>query len=203
MLGGQLRAISLKDFRERMRVLAEELTRGGDPRIVLDRGLPVAILISFKEADTYARAEQGLAMLRGAGIYVEAAEGLDQLPEIVRGSQRVSESAKRTLNRRTRPIIGYLATIVSITALRSDMETYMAKVSRLGYVVTIAGRDTYAATLIGTTEFERLRALRPILGWFRSQGLDLSSAETENVDAFVKSFRDEAQPGAGTHVASA
>ena len=70
MLGGQLRAISLKDFRERMRVLAEELTRGGDPRIVLDRGLPVAILISFKEADTYARAEQGLAMLRGAGIYV-------------------------------------------------------------------------------------------------------------------------------------
>jgi prevent-host-death family protein len=198
-LGGVLRAIGLKEFRVQMRPLVEEIAHGGgDPRIILDRGEPVAILINFEEADRYARAEAGLSMLRGKGIYAELAEGLDQLPEIVRGTRRVTESAKRELNLRPRPILGYLSGIVSVATIRTDLSKYMDKVTR-GQVITIAGRDRNAATLISAGEFERLRSLRPTIGWFRSQGLDLSSAETEDVDAFVKSF-PENRSSTGRHV---
>jgi prevent-host-death family protein len=195
-LNGALRAIGLKEFHIQMRSLVEGIaTHGGDPCIILDRGEPVAILISFEEADRYARAEAGLAMLRGRGVYAELAEGLDQLPEIIRGTQRVSESAKRELNLRHRPITGYLSRIASMTTIRPALGKQLEKVAQ-GDVITIAGRDRNAATLISSAEFERLRALRPIIGWFRSQGLDLSSAETEDIDAFVTSFRGEARPGA-------
>jgi prevent-host-death family protein len=170
-------------------------THGGDPCIILDRGEPVAILISFEEADRYARAEAGLAILRFKGIYAELAEDLDQISEIIRGTRRVSEGAKREVNLRHRPITGYLSSIASPASLRPALGKQLEKVAR-GGVITIAGRDRNAATLISAAEFERLRALRPIIGWFRSQGLDLVSAETEDIDAFVTSFRGEARPGA-------
>jgi prevent-host-death family protein len=199
-LGGVLRAIGLKEFREQMRPLVEGIaTHGGDPCIILDRGEPVAILIAFEEADRYARAEAGLSMLRGKGIYAELAEGLDQLPSLVRGDQRVTESAKRRVNLQPRPILGYLSGIVSIATIRTDLARYLEKVTH-GQVITVAGRDRNSATLISATEFERLRGLRPTIGWFRSQGLDLSSAETEDVDAFVTSFPVETRSSAGRHV---
>jgi prevent-host-death family protein len=198
-LAGYPRAMSLKEFRVQMRPLVETLAHGGDPRIILERGEPIAFLISFEEADRYARAEQGLAMLRSMGVYAETAEGLDQLPDIVRGKQRVTETAMREANRRNRPILGHLTTIVTISTIRLELPKYFEKISH-GQVVTITGRDRNSATLISATEFERLRGLRPTLGWFRSQGLDLSSAETEDVEAFIKSFRANAQPGTGRHV---
>ena|ERR1035437_1241061 len=192
-LGGAVRPIGLKEFHVQMSSLVAGIaTHGGDPYLVLDRGEPVAILINFEEADRYARAEAGLAMLRLKGIYVELANDLDQLSEIIRGTQRVSEGAKREVNLRHRPITGCLSSIASPATLRPALSKQLEKVTR-GGVITIAGRDRSAATLISVAEFERLRTLRPTIGWFRSQGLDLGSAETEDIDAFVTSFRGEAR----------
>ena len=188
-LAGCPRAIGLREFHIQMSSLVDGIaTHGGDPCIILDRGEPVGILINFEEADRYARAEAGLAMLRGKGIYAELAEGLDQLPDIISGTKRVPERAKREVNLRNRPITRYLSSIASPATLRPALGKQLEKVTR-GQVITIAGRNRNAATLISAAEFERLCALRPLIGWFRSEGLDLGSAETEDVDAFVKSFR--------------
>jgi len=94
-------------------------------------------------------------MLRGAGIYVEAAEGLDQLPR----SSAAANGCRRARSERSPTDAAdhrIPRDIVSITALRSDMETYMAKVSRLGYVVTIAGRGHVCGDPDRHHEFERL-----------------------------------------------
>jgi len=149
MLGGQLRCDKPEGLPGTDARSAEGAHARGDPRIVIDRGL------AGRHPDLVQRGRHIRA--RGAGLgdasRREAStsrppEGPDQLPEIVRGSQRVSESAKRTLNRRTRPIIGITSRpIVSITpAQRMRAKTYMGEGHRLAMSCTNRGRDTYAAT---------------------------------------------------------
>jgi prevent-host-death family protein len=185
-IGGELQAIGMREVRERIRAVVARVT-DGDPLVILQHGVPAAVLIRFEEAERWGRIERALAALHALEVYPELLPGTAQLAAAVRGEVKTSRSAIRRLDEEPRDILGPLATI-QITDLRENLAKNLEEVAQ-GHAKTIVSSGRFAASLISPREFDRLRRLHQIVSWFAALGLDLTSAGESAIAAFVREYR--------------
>ena len=76
---------------------------------------------------------------------------------------------------------------MGITDARAGFAQLLDEVGR-GRTMTIVSGGRFAATLVAQREFDRLRALDRTVGWFRSAGVDLATADETAIAAFVREF---------------
>ena len=59
-----------------------------------------------------------------------------------------------------------------------------------GRLMTIVVKKQLAVTLVSLREYDRLRSLTLAVAWFRTAGLDLETAEPDQISAWVRDFRE-------------
>ena len=193
-LGGELQALGMREVRERIRAVVARVA-DGNPLVIMQHGVPAAVLLRFDEAERWSRIERGLAALHALDVYPELVSGTGQLGAAVRGELKPTRAAIRRLDEEPREILGPLQT-VQITDLRERLATNLEEVAN-GRALTIVSSGRFAATLISPREFDRLRTLHRAVSWFAAAGLDLASADETEIAAFVRDYR------AGTKTESA
>ena len=188
---GEIAAIGMREARARWRSTVTRVIEG-QPILVLRDQKPSVVLLQFDEVQRWRRVEESLATLHGQDIYPELAKSTAELSAIVRGAERPSATALRSIARRPRAILGALRTMAisdaprGFAALLDEIES--------GRLMTIVVNRQLAVTLIPTSEYDRLRALALAVNWFRAAGLDLTSADPDEIQAWVAAFR--ARPSA-------
>jgi prevent-host-death family protein len=185
-LGGELQALGMREVRERIRAVVARVA-DGNPLVIMQHGVPAAVVLRFDEAERWGRIERGLAALHALDVYPELVSGTAQLGAAVRGELRPTRSAIRRLDEEPREILGPLQT-VQITDLRERLATNLEEVAS-GRALTVVSSGRFAATLISPQEFDRLRALHRAVSWFAAAGLDLASADETEIAAFVRDYR--------------
>ena len=185
-LGGELQAQGMREVRERIRAVVARVVEG-NPLVIMQHGEPAAVLIRFDEAERWGRIERSLAALHALDVYPELVSGTAQLGAAVRGELKPTRSAIRRLDEGTREILGPLQT-VQITDLREKLATYLEDVAR-GRAYTVVSSGRFAASLISSREFDRLRRLHRVVSWFAAGGLDLGAADEAAIAAFVRDYR--------------
>ncbi len=189
-LGGELQALGMREVRERIRAVVARVA-DDNPLVIMQHGVPAAVLLRFDEADRWSRIERGLAALHALDVYPELVSGTAQLGAAVRGELNPSRAAIRRLDEEPREVLGPLET-VQITDLRERLATNLEEVAR-GRVLTVVSSGRFAATLISPREFDRLRALHRAVSWFAAAGVDLASADETEIAAFVRHYRGRAR----------
>jgi prevent-host-death family protein len=185
-IAGELQALGMREVRERIRAVVARVA-DGKPLVIMQHGVPAAVLIRFEEAERWGRIERALAVLHALEIYPELLPGTARLALAVRGEIKPSRSAIRRLDEEPRDILGPLTTI-QITDLRENLAKNLEDVAR-GQAKTIVSSGRFAASLISPREFERLRRLHEIVSGFAGLGLDLTTADEATIAAFVRDFR--------------
>lgn len=185
-IAGELRALGMREVRERIRAVVARVA-DGNPLVIMQHGVPAAVLIGFEEAERWARIERALAALHALEIYPELLAGTGQLAAAVRGEVRPSRAASRRLDEVPRDILGPLTT-VQITDMRENLASNLEEITQ-GHAKTVVSSGRFAASLISPREFDRLRRLHQIVSWFAALGLDLTSADEAAIAAFVRDYR--------------
>jgi prevent-host-death family protein len=189
-LGGELQALGMREVRERIRAVVARVA-DDNPLVIMQHGVPAAVLLRFDEAERWSRIERGLAALHALDVYPELVSGTAQLGAAVRGDLKPSRAAIRRLDEEAREILGPLQT-VQITDLRERLATNLEEVAN-GRALTVVSSGRFAATLISPREFDRLRALHRAVSWFAAAGIDLASADETEIAAFVREYRGHAR----------
>ncbi len=185
-IAGELQALGMREVRERIRAVVARVA-DGNPLVIMQHGIPAAVLLRFEEAERWGRTERALAALHALGIYPELLPGTAQLAAAVRGELAPSQAAIRRLDAEPRDIAGPLST-VQITDLRENLATNLEQIAA-GQAKTIVSSGRFAASLISPREFDRLRRLQHVVSWFAALGLDLTSADEAAIAAFVRDYR--------------
>jgi len=185
-LAGELQALGMREVRERIRAVVARVA-DGNPLVVMQHGVPAAVLLRFDETERWGRIERALAALHALDVYPELASGTAQLGAAVRGELKPTRAAIRRLDAAPREILGPLQT-VQITDLRERLAANLEEVAN-GCALTVVSSGRFAATLISPREFDRLRALHRAVSWFAAAGLDLASADEAEIAAFVREYR--------------
>ncbi|MBI3748072.1 MAG: type II toxin-antitoxin system prevent-host-death family antitoxin [Chloroflexi bacterium] len=191
-MGGELQALGMREVRERIRAVVARVAEGS-PLVIMQHGDPAAVLIRFDEAERWTRIERGLAALHALEVYPELMAGTGQLGTAVRGEFKPTRAAIRRLDEEPREILGSLQT-AQITDLREKLATYLEEVAT-GRALTVVSSGRFAATLISSREFDRLRALNRAVSWFAAAGLDLGAADEGEIAAFVRDYRGQTRTG--------
>ena len=185
-IAGELQALGMREVRERIRAVVARVA-DGNPLVIMQHGVPAAVLIRFEEAERWSRIERALAALHALEIYPELLPGTAQLAAAIRGEVKPSRSAIRHLDEEPRDILGPLTT-VQITDLRENLATNLEEIAQ-GHAKTVVSSGRFAASLISPREFDRLRRLHQVVSWFAALGLDLTSADEAAIAAFVREYR--------------
>lgn len=185
-IAGERHALGMREVRERIRAVVARVA-DGDPLVILQHGVPAAVLIQFGEAERWARIERALSVLHALEIYPELLAGTARLAAAVRGEIQPSQSAIRRLDEEPRDVLGPLVT-VQITELRENLASNLQEVAQ-GQAKTIVSSGRFAASLISAREFDRLRRLHDVVSGFAGLGLDLTSADEATIAAFVRDYR--------------
>lgn len=186
-LRGEMRAISMNELRQRLRV-AVEIAAAGSPLMVLEHGHPAAVMLRFDEVERTIRLERALSALHGLEIYPELARDTSELAALVAGRVRPNLTAVRRLAGEPREILAPLRT-VGVREMQRVVADVIDRV-QTGQPMTVSLDGDLPAVLISPAEFDRLRELTRIESWFRAAGLDLASAEEGEVVDFVRRFRE-------------
>jgi prevent-host-death family protein len=185
-IAGELQALGMREVRERIRAVVARVA-DGNPLVIMQHGVPAAVLIRFEEAERWGRIERALAVLHALEIYPELLPGTARLAAAIRGELKPSRVAIRRLDEESRDILGPLTT-VQITDLRENLAKNLEEVAQ-GQAKTIVSSGRFAASLISPREFERLRRLHEVVSGLAGLGLDLTSADEATIAAFVRDFR--------------
>jgi prevent-host-death family protein len=185
-IAGELQALGMREVRERIRAVVARVA-DGNPLVIMQHGVPAAVLIRFEEAERWARIERALAVLHALEVYPELLPGTARLAAAIRGEIKPTRSAIRGLDEEPRNILGPLTT-VQITDLRENLANNLLEVA-MGEAKTIVSSGRFAASLISPREFNRLRRLHDTVSGLAGLGLDLTSADEATIAAFVRDFR--------------
>ena len=194
---GEIQALGMREAREKWRSIVTHVI-DGQPILILRDLQPSAVMLRFDEVQRWRRIEESLSALHGLEIYPELARSTVELAALVRGHERVSVAALRGLARQSRDILGALRTMAvsdvprGFAALLDEIES--------GRLMTIVVKKQLAVTLVSPREYDRLRSLTLAVTWFRTAGLDLETAEPDQISAWVRGFR--ARPAAAASEAT-
>ena len=186
-LRGEIQALGMREAREKWRSIVTHVI-DGQPILILRDLQPSAVMLRFDEVQRWRRIEESLSALHGLEIYPELARSTAALAALVRGHERVSVAALRGLARQSRDILGALRTMAvsdvprGFAALLDEIES--------GRLMTIVVKKQLAVTLVSPREYDRLRSLTLAVTWFRTAGLDLETAEPDQISAWVRDFRE-------------
>jgi prevent-host-death family protein len=183
--GGMMQALGMREVRESMRAVVARV-EAGEALVVLRDGQPAAVMLGFAEGQRWQQIERSLSSLHGLELYPELARDTAELARLVRREARPSASAVRGLAEQPRDILAPLRTM-GITDARAGFAQLLDEVGQ-GRTMTIVSGGRFAATLVSPREFDRLRALDRTVGWFRSAGVDLATADEAAIAAFVREF---------------
>lgn len=193
----EIQALGMREAREKWRSIVTHVI-DGQPILILRDLQPSAVMLRFDEVQRWRRIEESLSALHGLEIYPELARGTAALAALVRGHERASVAALRGLARQRRDILGALRTMAvsdvprGFAALLDEIES--------GRLMTIVVKKQLAVTLVSPREYDRLRSLTLAVTWFRTAGLDLETAEPDQISAWVRGFR--ARPAAAASEAT-
>lgn len=182
-----IQALGMREAREKWRSIVTHVI-DGQPILILRDLQPSAVMLRFDEVQRWRRIEESLSALHGLEIYPELARSTAELAPLVRGHERVSVAALRGLARQSRDILGALRTMAvsdvprGFAALLDEIES--------GRLMTIVVKKQLAVTLVSPREYDRLRSLTLAVTWFRTAGLDLETAEPDQISAWVRDFRE-------------
>ena len=186
-LRGEIQALGMREAREKWRSIVIQVI-DGQPILILRDLQPSAVMLRFDEVQRWRRIEESLSALHGLEIYPELARSTAALAALVRGQERASAAALRGLARQSRDILGALRTMAvsdvprGFAALLDEIES--------GRLMTIVVKKQLAVTLVSPREYDRLRSLTLAVTWFRTAGLDLETAEPDQISAWVRDFRE-------------
>jgi prevent-host-death family protein len=186
-IGNEIRALGVRDVRAGLRTIVEEVSEG-TPVAIMDRSQPVAVLLRHDEADRWERIERGLAALHGLEIYPELARRPAELPRLLRGEVRATDADLRRLVRQRREILA-APTYIGLAEVRVRFASLLQQAAK-GRPVMIVSYSRPRVLLISQGEYRRLTELSHAVAWFQVGGLDLASAQPEDVAAWVTAFRE-------------
>lgn len=198
-IGNQVRVVSVRDARGNLRSIVEEVLEGG-PVAIMDRSTPVAVLLRHDEADRWERIARGLAALHALDIYPELVRNDAELPAMVRGALPPSDAALGRLIRGRQEILG-ASTYIGLADVRVKFAGLLAQAMK-GRPVMIVSYSHPRAILVSHREYRRLTELSRAVAWFTNRGLDLASAQPDEVAAWVAAFRSGRTALADTEAAA-
>jgi antitoxin (DNA-binding transcriptional repressor) of toxin-antitoxin stability system len=180
-----VQALGMREVRENMRAVVARVEAGA-ALVVLRDGQPAAVMLAYAEGQRWQQVERSLSALHGLELYPELARDTAELAQLVRRVARPSAAAVRRLAEQPRDILAPLRTM-GITDARAGFAQLLDEVG-LGRTMTIVSGGRFAATLVAPREFDRLRALDRMAGWFRAAGVDLVTADEREIAVFVRDF---------------
>jgi antitoxin (DNA-binding transcriptional repressor) of toxin-antitoxin stability system len=186
-VGGTIATIGMDDLRRNIRSTLARVTDLAETLVVMQHVSPAAVLIRFEEAERWARIERSIAALHGLGVYPDLARDTLELPSILLGERKPSQSAIRAAVMQPREILAPLH-VAGIADVRARLKSVLDQIAA-GRPLTIAHGGEMAVTFISPREFDRLRGLERLVAWFRTAGLDLARADEDAVAAFVRDYR--------------
>jgi prevent-host-death family protein len=198
-IGNEIRMVGVREARASLRSIVEQVIEGG-PVAIMDRSQPVAVLLRHHEADRWERIARGLAALHALDIYPELVRSTAELSRMVRGEVPPSDAALGRLIRQRQEILG-AATYIGLADVRVKFAGLLAQAMK-GRPVMIVSYSHPRAILISHREYRRLTALSRATAWFQNLGLDLATAQPEQVAAWVTAFR-EGRPAVAEDAAGA
>lgn len=186
-IGGAIATIGMDDLRRNIRSTLARVTDLGETLVVMQHVSPAAVLIRFRDAERWARIERSIAALHGLGVYPDLARDTLELPAILLGGRKPTQSAIRAAVTQPREILAPLH-VAGIADVRARLKSVLDEIAA-GRPLTIAHGGEMAVTFISPREYDRLRSLERLVAWFRTAGLDLASADEDAVAAFVRDYR--------------
>jgi antitoxin (DNA-binding transcriptional repressor) of toxin-antitoxin stability system len=163
--------------------------RQGEPYVVLVNNQPVAVMISVSEADFFERVAYGMAAIHAFEIYPEIARETSELADLVSGKRQPTAREMKELTRRDpREVFPRPRLTLGISEARQRMTELLPQVFQ-GAELTIISSGQFAVVMIDPREYERLRRLRRVFSWFDAGGLDLTSADTDEIVRWVRARR--------------
>jgi antitoxin (DNA-binding transcriptional repressor) of toxin-antitoxin stability system len=187
VITGEPRTMPVHELRDKAR-LAVAYADKGTPVIVFQHGDPAVVIITNDEAQRWVAIERALSTLHGLEIYPELVDDTSSLAGLVSGRVQPNATAVRRLGREDRQIIDIPRTI-GITEIQRRVKAIIDEVTE-GRPSVIYSSGAYIAYLITPAEYYRLQRLSRVVAWFLAAGLDLATADTPEIVAFVKAFRD-------------
>ena len=187
-VGGAIATIGMDDLRRNIRSTLARVTDLGETLVVMLHVSPAAVLIRFREAERWARIERSIAALHGLGVYPDLARDTLELPALLLGVRKPTQSAIRAAVTQPREILAPLH-VAGIADVRARLKSVLDEIAA-GRPLTIAHGGEMAVTFISPREYDRLRGLERLVAWFRTAGLDLASADEDAVAAFVRDYRN-------------
>jgi len=175
------------ELRDKAR-LAVAYANAGTPVMVFQHGDPAVVIITNDEAQRWIAIERALSMLHGVEIYPELVDDTSSLAALVAGRVQPNANAVRRLGREDRQIIDIPRTI-GITEIQRRIKEIIDEVNA-GRPSVIYSSGEFVAVLITPAEYYRLQRLSRVVAWFLAAGLDLAKADTPEIVAFVKTFRE-------------
>ena len=183
-----LAEIGVRELRDKLRIVVERV-REGEPYVVLSNNAPVAVLLSKDEFDRWEHVERSLWTLHGLDIYPELARDPSQLAALVRGQRQPTRSELERLARQRRDILAAWRPM-GIADARMKMAETLDQVRR-GRPCMLVSYGKSMAIMVRLEEHRRLTHLRRIVSWFRAAGLDLATADDDEVIAWARTFREQ------------
>jgi len=181
------RTMPVHELRDKAR-LAVAYANAGTPVMVFQHGDPAVVIITNDEAQRWIAIERALSMLHGVEIYPELVDDTSSLAALVAGRVQPNANAVRRLGREDRQIIDIPRTI-GITEIQRRIKEIIDEVNA-GRPSVIYSSGEFVAVLITPAEYYRLQRLSRVVAWFLAAGLDLAKADTPEIVAFVKTFRE-------------
>lgn len=197
MITSEPRTMPVHELRDKAR-LAIAYATAGAPVMVFQHGDPAVVLITNDEVERWIAIERALSTLHGLDVYPELVADSSSLGSLVAGQVRPSRTAIRRLGREGRQVLDIPRTI-GITEIQRRVASIIDEVAE-GRPTAIYSGGTFVGVLITPAEYYRLRRLSLVVAWFQAAGLELAMADTSEIVAFVKAFRERV---AGTDAAGA
>lgn len=193
MITGEPRTMPVHELRDKAR-LAVSFANAGTPVMVFQHGDPAVVIVTNGEAQRWIAIERALSTLHGLEIYPELVDDTSSLAALVAGQLLPNATAVRRLGRENRQVLDIPRTI-GITEIQRRVKAIIDEVNE-GRPSVIYSSGEYIAYLITPAEYYRLQRLSRVVSWFQAAGLDLATADTPEIVAFVKAFRERGS-GAG------
>ena len=185
-IGGVVQAMGTRELRTNLRAVVERVEQG-TPVIALKDGQPLAVMLQHEEAERWRKIEDSLAALHAMNIYPEAVGDPSELADLA-SLPAPDYATIRRLTAEPRAILSPLRTVGASEA-RAAFATLIEEVAQ-GRVRTITARGHLAVAIIPASEYDRLRSLTRVVSWFRGAGLDLASANEQQIIDFVRTRRE-------------
>jgi prevent-host-death family protein len=178
--------MGMRDLRANLRAVIERVERG-ESVVCLKDGQPLAVMLQYEEAERWRKIEDSLAVLHAMNVYPEAVNDPTELAGLA-ALPAPDYATVRRLTAEPRAILSPLRTVGASEA-RAAFATLIEEVAQ-GRVRTITARGHLAVAIIPASEYDRLRSLTRVVSWFRGAGLDLASANEQQIIDFVRTRRE-------------